>query len=140
MTEPQEIRVTGFIIHARGDSSVGIPDSDWTLSGDFFFDAKEDLEDFRKRLEDLFADQADSKPGVSTFEEHQAFLDIEDELWSKHPEAEPPPPLDLIQQKAHDLFPDSKEDGWEQRREKRLLRAGAMKALRKLQEVDQHGS
>ncbi len=84
MEDPQEVRVTGFIIHATGDSSVGIPDSSWSINGDFYFDSPDDLKDFKEKLCDLFCYVCDSKPRAATFEEHQAFLDAEDALMAKH--------------------------------------------------------
>ena len=44
----------GFIIHAKGDPSVGIPSSTWTLDGDLNFQDIHDMEDFKRKLVQAF--------------------------------------------------------------------------------------
>lgn len=130
------IHVSGFFVRACGDSSVGIPDSEWRVEGQFIFDSQVELNEFKIRLVTLFEDMAESKPGVETYEEHQAYLDAEDELYAQHPDNEPLL-LTPEQQQAHDLFPDNKEDGWREHMEQRIRRAGALAMLRHLQKVGQ---
>jgi hypothetical protein len=70
------IKVTGFHITSKGDESVGIFDSRWELSNEFFFDDKEELELFRNDLKQTFENYCGIVT-VETFEERQALIDTE---------------------------------------------------------------
>lgn len=63
------IKVRGFSIMFKGDPSVGIFDSRWELSGDFYFDDKEELEAFRKELQTLYENYC-GEVTIETFEEY----------------------------------------------------------------------
>jgi hypothetical protein len=62
------IKTTGFYIIAKGDESVGIFDTSWTLLGDFYFDDQEDLEIFKTNLKTLYGDYC-GEVTIETFEE-----------------------------------------------------------------------
>lgn len=63
------IRVKGFYITSTGDPSVGIFDSLWELSGDFYFDNQQELEDFRKELQLLYENYC-GEVKIETHEEY----------------------------------------------------------------------
>ncbi len=41
-------------IYDPGDPSVGIENATWTISGDFFFEDKQEKEEFRQSLKEAF--------------------------------------------------------------------------------------
>ena len=71
--------VTGFHVTAPGDESVGIPSASWEIRNDFHFDSKEDLENFRREIQELFEYYCGEVTSVFTFEEHEAQCEKEDE-------------------------------------------------------------
>jgi hypothetical protein len=71
-------RIAGFYIKLPGDMSVGIPDSEWKLDGDFYFDNADELEEFRAKLKLTFEDYCGENCRVETFEEQQ--MEIDEEL------------------------------------------------------------
>lgn len=75
------IELKGFNVHFSGDSSVGIFDADWELTGGFNFDSEEDLEAFKEEILNAFEWVAD-RPclGIATFEELEAEAEAEDRL------------------------------------------------------------
>jgi hypothetical protein len=65
-----EIETKGFIIGCPGDPSVGIMSSRWEITGGFYFDSKESLEEFREDLKSIWAvNISDENIYVETFEE-----------------------------------------------------------------------
>jgi len=67
-----QIKVSGFHIYAPQDPSVGLPSVYWEVTGNFYFDGKAHLEEFRKSLRDLFANYADDgRTKVRTIEEEE---------------------------------------------------------------------
>lgn len=84
-----EITVTGFQISTMGDPSVGIPYDIWELHGEFYFNDKEELEDFKKGLEDFFANYySDERPGVISFEEAKEIEETERKMYEEQRKAE----------------------------------------------------
>lgn len=75
-----EIKITGFYITSHGDYSVGIFDQTWKIDGDFFFNDKEELEQFRKQIKQSFELIAENI-SVETFEEIEEIIKIENELF-----------------------------------------------------------
>lgn len=73
------IRITGFYITASGDESVGILPSTWKLENDFYFDNKEELEEFRKELQGFFEFYCGELTSIITFEEHQEMCEAEEQ-------------------------------------------------------------
>lgn len=45
-----EKRDEGFYVNFHGDSSVGIQDAEWKITGGFHFEDDEELEEFRRNL------------------------------------------------------------------------------------------
>ncbi len=63
------MKVTGFYVTAKGDSSVGINPIEWKILGNFYFDNQEELESFRKDLKNTFTNLCGEIVIVETFEE-----------------------------------------------------------------------
>ena len=63
------IEVKGFGIYFAGDPSVGIFPASWEINNGFVFDDEEDLNYFRKSLEETFGNYCNGKVTVMTFEE-----------------------------------------------------------------------
>lgn len=79
----KDIGVKSWIVQSSGDSSVGIPDAEWTIEGQMFFAEIEDLEAFRERIKSAFASCADeSTIGVYTESEINEQVDKEDRMWA----------------------------------------------------------
>jgi hypothetical protein len=74
------IKISGFYITFKGDPEVGIFDSIWELKEDFYFDNKEELEDFRKELKTVF-DNYCGFVKVETFEEVAKQIGDEDQAY-----------------------------------------------------------
>lgn len=74
-----EIQVKGFHVKLHGDHSVGIWDAYYTVEGEFFFESKEDLEEFRESLRKTFELVSDMGISVDAFEEIKAADDFEKE-------------------------------------------------------------
>jgi Fe2+ transport system protein B len=72
------MKITGFIISAQGDSSVGINPTTWKLEEDFYFDDQEELEEFRNQLKELFTNYCGEISFIETYEEYQKQIDAED--------------------------------------------------------------
>ena len=72
------MKITGFIISAQGDSSVGINSATWKLEEDFYFDDQEELEEFKNQLKELFTGYCGEISFVETYEEYQKQIDVED--------------------------------------------------------------
>lgn len=70
-------KVNGFYITMPGDLSLGINDIEWKLEGDFYFDIKHELEDFRARLSLTFENYCGEQCLIETFEERQNQIDTE---------------------------------------------------------------
>jgi hypothetical protein len=66
------MKISGFYITAPGDPSVGIFPANWKIDGDFYFDNQEELEEFRKELNELFTNHCGEGVIVDTFEEDAA--------------------------------------------------------------------
>jgi len=80
------IKISGFHVFAAGDPSVGINSAAWEIKNDFYFDNKEELEEFRKEIKLLFEFHCGEVTSVTTFEEYQAELDVEeDAAYRQHP-------------------------------------------------------
>jgi len=74
-------KISGFIVTAPGDESVGIFPSKWEIEGDFYFDNKEELDEFKKQTKLMFENHyCGENVSVITFEEHQSIIDLENEL------------------------------------------------------------
>ncbi|MEI7504819.1 MAG: hypothetical protein WCJ61_16210 [Paludibacter sp.] len=63
------IKTKGFNIIFKGDPDVGIFDSMWELSGDFYFDNQQELEGFRKELQAVYENYC-GEVTIETFEEY----------------------------------------------------------------------
>jgi len=74
------IKVSGFYVTAPGDPSVGINPATWEINNEFYFDNKEELEEFRREIKQLFEFHCGEITTVVTFEEQQALLDAEDQM------------------------------------------------------------
>jgi hypothetical protein len=80
------MKVTGFIISANGDPSVGINPTSWKLEEDFYFDDQEELEAFRAELKIFFENYCGEVAHVQTYEEYQKQIDAEDiEYFQQYP-------------------------------------------------------
>lgn len=66
------MKVAGFYVTAPGDPSVGIFPANWKIDGDFYFDNEEELEEFRKELNEVFTNYCGEGVHVYTFEEDAA--------------------------------------------------------------------
>lgn len=75
-----DIETKGFIITSHGDSTVGIQTAIWELTGGFFFNDEEELNDFKEALKDAFEYQSDTRVSVETYEERQAEIDEENKF------------------------------------------------------------
>lgn len=74
-------KISGFVITAPGDESVGIFPAKWELEGDFYFDNQEELNEFKKQTKLLFENYyCGENVNIITFEEHQSIIDLENEL------------------------------------------------------------
>ena len=62
-------KVGGFHLSVPGDPSVGIPDGNWTISGDFYFDNQKELDEFKDKLKLTWEDYCGENCRVLTFEE-----------------------------------------------------------------------
>jgi hypothetical protein len=71
------IKIEGFYINFSGDMSVGISDAEWELTGGFYFDDQEELEEFRGNLKNMFANYCGENCLIETFEERQIQIDRE---------------------------------------------------------------
>ncbi len=131
MSDPTNtaIRVDGFVLHSAGDPSVGIPSSDWTISGEMFFEEKEDLEEFRKSLRETFQFVCDGAPKVMTFEEYQSIIDAEDRAFAPFDEPEPEPEDPLLT-KAKEFFPDLTAGNFQEKRDRRIQQQAARAILK----------
>ena len=103
--ENQDIHVTGFHIFHEGDSSVGIPSAKWEITGGFYFDNQEDMEYFWGELNVLWKEHVGDEVNVQSFEEYQAILKKEDELFNPEPVISPDLELS-IQEQAQALLDD----------------------------------
>jgi len=66
------LQIKGFRIHAPQDPGVGMYPINWELTGDFYFEGKAHLEEFREELRRFFADYADDgRTKVRTIEEEE---------------------------------------------------------------------
>ena len=72
------MKITGFIISAQGDSSVGINSTTWKLEEDFYFDDQEELEEFKNQLKELFTIYCGEISFIETYEEYQKKIDTQD--------------------------------------------------------------
>lgn len=81
-----EIYTNGFIIQEQDDRSVGIFGGRYMLSGEFCFQDKEELDGFRAKLIEAFEWVSDPPPSVTTIEENQLLIMMEDE---QYPSAKP---------------------------------------------------
>jgi hypothetical protein len=72
------MKVTGFIISAQGDPSVGINPATWKLEEDFYFDDQEELQEFREQLISIFESYCGEISFIETYEEYQKRIDAED--------------------------------------------------------------
>lgn len=77
------IHVQGFHIVSPGDNSVGIFEANWTLTGDFYFEDKQELEAFRTRLKDVFEFYVADPIGLETFEESDARSEAENKMYDR---------------------------------------------------------
>ena len=67
-----QIQVSGFHIYSPQDPSVGMEPCYWEVTGDFYFEGKAHLEEFREELRRFFADYADDgRTKVRTIEEEE---------------------------------------------------------------------
>lgn len=74
-------KISGFIVTAPGDESVGIFPSKWEIEGDFYFDNQEELNEFKEQTKLLFENYYCGEiVDIITFEEHQKFCELENEL------------------------------------------------------------
>ena len=79
-------KVRGFYVEFKGDPSVGIQDSQWKIEEDFYFDNKEELEEFRNGIKNLFENLCGEIVSVMTYEEYDALLeDAERGYYSQNP-------------------------------------------------------
>ena len=77
-----DIKVKNWAIKSEGDSSVGIPDGEWVIKGEMFFENKEDLEFFRDKIREAFTSCVDeSTIGVYTESEINEQVDKENKMW-----------------------------------------------------------
>ena len=63
------INVKSFHIYFNGDPLVGIYSTSWDLVGEFYFEDKKELEEFRQELVKLFELQTGDKCNVLTCKE-----------------------------------------------------------------------
>jgi hypothetical protein len=82
-TKNDPLHVTGWSVHSTGDSSVGIPFVTWQIDGDMFFDDLEHKEAFRDSLKAAFELVCDGNPGVVSYEEERAIIDMEDKMMER---------------------------------------------------------
>lgn len=74
------MKVAGFYIEDKGDSSVGLSPQTWQLKGLIDFEDKEEVDIFRELLRELFELFSTGKPNVTTFEEHIEEIKMENEM------------------------------------------------------------
>lgn len=83
------MEIKGFYISYAGDPSVGIFGGSFVVNGGFYFEDKEEMEQFRKDLQDLFEAHVGERCSVSTDEEIKA----ENDMWEDFDENDSYVPL-----------------------------------------------
>ena len=68
------IKISGFQITFPGDPSVGIPNSFWSIDGDFYFDNQEELEIMREQLRSAWESYCGENCKVLTLNEYYALM------------------------------------------------------------------
>jgi len=63
------VKCSGFLVHFDGDSSVGIFDYTWTISGDFEFEVPVDMDIFKRKICEAFEFCSDTPIWIESFEE-----------------------------------------------------------------------
>ena len=48
------LKVTGFVIYDPGDPKSGIPQQQWNIEGDFYFENEIEKKEFEAKLKDTF--------------------------------------------------------------------------------------
>lgn len=80
-----QIETKGFRIVSPGDESVGIFQGDWDLTGPFFFENKDELEEFRIKLKEAFEYVSDDCY-IETYEEREKYIREENEQLNEEEE------------------------------------------------------
>jgi len=66
----KQFKIEGIGIFYTGDPEVGKSDARWDMSGTLIFDSKQEFEEFKKSLSDLFEEYLTDTPvAISTYEE-----------------------------------------------------------------------
>lgn len=73
----ESFMVTGFHLSTKGDRSVGIFPSEWTIDGQFSFEDEGELESFRGNLVTTWGHITDEPVIIETFEERAKQIDLE---------------------------------------------------------------
>lgn len=63
------VKVTGFNITTIADPSVGNYECSWQMTGDYYFDNLDELEDFRTDIKKFYTGFCGDEVKVYTFEE-----------------------------------------------------------------------
>lgn len=83
-----EVHTKGFAVKLCGDPSVGIWDQHYQVEGEFDFESKEELEEFRQSLHKTFEPLSEMGMEIDTFEELEASAKYEEEIDRKIHECE----------------------------------------------------
>lgn len=75
-----QIETKGFAVKLCGDPSVGIWDTYYRIEGQFTFDSKEELDEFKESLHKTFELLSDMGMEIDTFEELEASAQYEQEV------------------------------------------------------------
>jgi len=79
------IEVSGFHVILKGDSSVGMLDSEWELSNNFYFDNQEELDAFKNELSLMFEGYCGAVT-IETFNERELRVEQEElNLYQSYP-------------------------------------------------------
>lgn len=78
-----QIETKGFVVKLCGDPSVGIWDAYYRIEGQFTFDSKEELDEFKESLHKTFELLSDMGMEIDTFEELEASAQYEKEVDEK---------------------------------------------------------
>ena len=73
----EEVKVSMFFITVKGDDSVGLPDQQFTLEPDFYFEDQGALDNFKEDISQAFENAFGEPTYIETAEELKAREELE---------------------------------------------------------------